>query len=129
MAKPRGDKHQIHAENQAITMKFDKTLMYVNIMGPIKWDLDNLYQIFITSYHPWDPAYTNDLLEVSVILPSDNNIDNNLYSHLCQMNAAGLQLYHDYSESEVNDMLMCINNQVQRHAWPINTIYEDPAYD
>ena len=83
----------------------------------------------LTSYHPWDPSSINDALEVSVILPIDNDFDDDLYDYLRQINAAEIHLDHYYSYSEVYDMIMWIDNQGQWNIWTLNTTEEDTDYE
>ena len=56
-----------------------------------------------------------------MVLPSDNEVDDDLCDNLRQTNDAELHLDHDYLDSEVDEMVMCINNQGQSHIWPLNT--------
>ena len=60
----------------------------------------------LTSDHPLYLVYINSALEGSVIFPSDNEVDDNLYDYLCQINAVYLHLDHDYIDIEVGDMVM-----------------------
>ena len=48
-----------------------------------------------------------------MVLPSDNEVDEDLCNYLRQTNDAELHLDHDYLDIEVDDMVMCINNQGQ----------------
>ena len=61
-----------------------------------------------------------------MVFPSYNEVDNDLYEYLCQINATELHLDHYYSYSDMYDMLICINNQVQWHVFPLNATEEDP---
>ena len=64
-----------------------------------------------------------------MIFSSDSEVDKNLYYYIFKINAAALHLYQNYSDSKVDDMVIFINNQGQQHAWTLNTIEEDPAYE
>ena len=83
----------------------------------------------LTSDHPLYPVYINSALEGSVIFPSDNEVDDNLYDYLCQINAVYLHLDHDYIDIEVGDMVMWLINQGQWQLCPLNTTKDDPYYD
>ena len=61
--------------------------------------------------------------------PSDNEVDDSLYDYLRQINADGLHLDRDYSDNEMDDMLMWINNQGWQKVCPLNTTVEDPGYN
>ena len=110
MAKRRGGKQYIHADNWVVPMNFDKALMCVSIQEPTQWDIDKPDRVILTSDHPWDPASTNDTLEGIFIFPIDNEVDNNLYEYLHKINSADIHLDPDYSDSKLDDMVMCINN-------------------
>ena len=64
-----------------------------------------------------------------MIFSIDNEVDNYLYDQLYQTNVVELHLDHDYSDSEVDDMVMWINNQGQRQISPLNTTEEYPNYE
>ena len=113
-------KQYIHVDNQAITTNFDKALTYVPIQEPTQWNLDKLNRIMLNSDHPWEPDSINYELEGSVISPNDNKVGDDFYDYHHQINAEELHLDHDYSDSEVDDMTMWINNQGQRHLLPLN---------
>ena len=49
----------------------------------------------LTSYHPWNPEPINDALELSVVFPSDNEVNNNLYGYLHKINSIKLHLDHN----------------------------------
>ena len=64
-----------------------------------------------------------------MVLPSDNEVDDDLCDYLRQTNDTELQLDHDYLDSDVDYMFMWINNKVQNHIWPINAAEEGTNYD
>ena len=103
-------------------MEFYKSLVYVPIQEPTKWDLDNLDHIILTPYHSWYPSSINNELEYSVILPNNNKVDDYLYDWLHQINDVDLHLNNYYSYSEVDYMFIWINNQCQKHSFLLNTI-------
>ena len=94
-----------HDGNRVITMKFYKALMYVLIQESTKWDLDNFDRIMLTSYHTCYLEYTIDALKGSVILPNENEVEDNNYNHLHQTNNADIHLYNNYSDSEADEMV------------------------
>ena len=83
----------------------------------------------ITSHHPWYNASINYVLEGSGILPKQNEFDDDHYIYLCKINAAEINMYHYYSYSEVDDMVIWINNQGQLYVLPINIIEDYTDYD
>ena len=64
----------------------------------------------------------------SVVFPGYNEVDNDLYDYLRLINAAELHLDHDYLDSEVDYMVMWINNQGQWNICPLNTTEDCPGY-
>ena len=72
VSKRHGGQQYIHAYNRFIPMKFDKALIYMAILEPTQYDLDNPVCVMLASYHMWDPASANDALEGIFISPSDN---------------------------------------------------------
>ena len=64
-----------------------------------------------------------------MIFPSDNKVEDKLYDYLYQVNEAGLHLDQYYSGSEVEYIVMWINNQGQRHVQPFNTTEQDTDYE
>ena len=83
----------------------------------------------LTSYHTCYLEYTIDALKGSVILPNENEVEDNNYNYLHQTNNADIHLYNNYSDSEADEMVTWINKQVQIHIWPLNTTKEDSDYD
>ena len=65
----------------------------------------------LTWDHLWNPESINDELEVSVIPPRNNEVYNNICDYLRQINADERHLYHNYSDTDVDGMVMWINNQ------------------
>ena len=94
-------------------MNSDKALMYVPIQEPTQWKLEKLNRIMLNSDHPWEPDSINDELRGSVISPNDNEVGDDFYDYLRQINVEELHLDQYYSDSEVDDMIMWINNQGQ----------------
>ena len=54
----------------------------------------------ITSDLPWDPASTNNKLEVKLIFLGDDEVDDFLYECLHQINAADMNMDQNYSYRE-----------------------------
>ena len=78
----------------------------------------------LTSDHPWDPASINDKLEVKVNFPKDNEVDDDHYDCLFQINTADMHLDQYYSFREVECIVTCIDNQDQIHILTLNTTEE-----
>ena len=62
-------KQYVYYGDWLVPMKSDKSLMHVLIWESTQWDTDNLTQIIITSYQPWEPDSIGDKLEGKLILP------------------------------------------------------------
>ena len=59
----------------------------------------------LTSYHTCYLEYTIDALKGSVILPNENEVEDNNYNYLHQTNNADIHLYNNYSDSEADEMV------------------------
>ena len=64
-----------------------------------------------------------------MIFLSDKEVDNDIYDYLHKRNAVELHLDHDYSDYEVDNMIMWFNNQGQWNLCPLNNKLEDPDYE
>ena len=110
-------------------MEFDKYLMYVTIQEPTQMDINNITQIIITSYHPWYLYSINYESYGTLIFTNKDEVDDDLYEYLLQMNDDELQLDSDNSDTKVDVIISLVNNEFQQNVWNLNTAVEEPYYD
>lgn len=60
-------------------MNFYKPFMHIPIQEINQWSINNLTQVMINLYHPWDPSSIKNELEVKVIFPKDDGFYGNRY--------------------------------------------------
>ena len=53
--------------------------MHIPIQEINQWSINNLTQVMINLYHPWDPSSIKNELEVKVIFPKDDGFYGNRY--------------------------------------------------
>ena len=100
-----GGKQYIHDGDRFVPTKFVKALIYLPILEPTQWELNNIIHIMLTSDHPWDPTSIDNELEGKVVFLNRYGADDDLYDLLCQINAAEIHVDLDYPNIKVDDMI------------------------
>ena len=77
---------------------FYKALMYVTIPEPNNLELYNLTRVIITSYHSWDLDFVNNKSEGKIIFTQNDEVDDELYDPLLQMNYSDICMNINYSD-------------------------------
>ena len=105
ISNSRGGKQYIHDGYRFVPTKFVKALIYLPILEPTQWELNNIIQIMLTSDHPWDPTSIDNELEGKVVFLNRYGADDDLYDLLCQINAAEIHVDLDYPNIKGDDMI------------------------
>ena len=100
-----GGKQYIHDGDRFLPTNFVKALIYLPILEPTQWELNNIIHIMLTSDHPWDPTSINNELEDKVLFPNIYGADDNLNDLLCQINSAEIHVDLDYPNIKGDDMI------------------------
>ena len=91
-------------------------------------DINNINHIIITSYHPWYLYSINYESYGTLIFTNKDEVDDDLYEYLLQMNDNELQLDSDNSDTKVDVIISLVNNEFQQNVWNLNTAVEEPSY-